>query len=100
MVSMKICMLAPEFLPVWGGVGAYIVELVRHLPKETEIHVLTPWRTCLGSSAISTSDYDFSQYFGHNVRVHFISKASDTFVYNFSFQYACSRVVPKLVKEE
>ncbi|HKM60721.1 MAG TPA: glycosyltransferase family 4 protein [Candidatus Bathyarchaeia archaeon] len=97
---MKICMLAPEFLPVWGGVGAYIVELVRHLPKETEIHVLTPWRTCLGSSAISTSDYDFSQYFGHNVRVHFISKASDTFVYNFSFQYACSRVVPKLVKEE
>jgi glycosyltransferase involved in cell wall biosynthesis len=93
-------MLAPEFLPAWGGVGAYIVELVRHLPKETEIHVLTPWRTSLGSSAISTSDYDFSRYFGPNVRVHFITKASDTFVYNLNFQYACSRVVPKLVKEE
>lgn len=33
-------MLAPEFLPVWGGVGTYIVELVRHLPKNIEIHVL------------------------------------------------------------
>ena len=29
-------MLAPEFLPVWGGVGTYIVELVRHLPKDIE----------------------------------------------------------------
>jgi len=97
---MKICMLAPEFLPTLSGVGTYIIELVRHLPKETEIHVLTPWRVAVGSSTVSTSDYDFSKYFGSNIKVHFISKASDMFVYNFSFQYACSRIVPKLVKEE
>lgn len=41
---MKICVLAPEFLPVCGGVGTYIVELVRHLPKNVEIHAVTPWR--------------------------------------------------------
>lgn len=97
---MKICMLAPEFLPVWGGVGTYIVELVRHLPKSVEIHVVTPWRDCLGDSKVSSSDYDFSQYFGSNIRVHMISRASDTFLYNSSFQYACLKFVPKLVKEE
>jgi glycosyltransferase involved in cell wall biosynthesis len=92
-------MLAPEFLPIWGGVGTYIVELVRHLPKNTEIHVLAPHRK-LSNSGISSADYDFSRYFGSNVRVHFISTANDTFVYNSFFQYACLKFVPKLVKDE
>jgi len=97
---MKICMLAPEFLPVWGGVGTYIVELVRHLPKNIDVHVVTLDREGFGKERISTSDYDLSKYFGENVHVHFVCKASDTFFYNAKFQYACLRYVPKLVKEE
>lgn len=97
---MKICVLAPEFLPVWGGVGTYTVELVRHLPKKIEVHVVTPRRVAIGRSKVSTSDYDFSQYFGDNVRIHFASKASDTFLYNGAFQFFCLRHVPKLLKEE
>ena len=96
---MKICMLAPEFLPVWGGVGTYIVELVRHLPNDIEIHVVTPMREGFGKEKVSTSDYDFSRYFGSNVHVHFVCKASETFFYNAKFQYACLKYVPKLVKE-
>jgi len=92
-------MLAPEFLPIWGGVGTYIVELVRHLPKTLEIHVVTPSRERLGTSQVKTSDYDFAEYFGDNVHVHFISSASDTFFYNAAFQYACLRRVPRLVKD-
>jgi hypothetical protein len=30
-------MLAPEFLPIWGGVGTHVVELVRHLPRNMEV---------------------------------------------------------------
>ena len=97
---MKICMLAPEFLPVWGGVGTYIVELVRHLPKNIEIHVVTPMRKGFGKEKISTSDFDFSKYFGDHVHVHFVCKASDTFFYNLRFQYACLNYVPKLLEEE
>jgi glycosyltransferase involved in cell wall biosynthesis len=93
-------MLAPEFLPVWGGVGTYIVELVRHLPKDIEVHVVTPMRESLGKEKISTSDYNSSKYFGSNVHVHFVCKANDTFFYNAKFQYACLKYVPKLVKEE
>ena len=93
-------MLAPEFLPVWGGVGTYIVELVRHLPKNIEIHVVTPLREGFGREKVSTLDYDFSRYFGSNVHVHFVSKARDTFLYNASFQYAVAKHVPRLAKEE
>jgi glycosyltransferase involved in cell wall biosynthesis len=97
---MKVCMLAPEFLPAWGGVGTYIVELVRHLPKSVEVHVVAPMREGFGKDKISTSDYDFSKYFEDNVHVHFVCKANDTFFYNAKFQYACLRYVPKLVKKE
>ena len=92
-------MLAPEFLPVWGGVGTYIVELVRHLPKDVKIHVVTPMRECIGKEKISSKDYNFSQYFGKNVSIHFISDAKDTFLYNAKFQYRCLTEVPKIVKE-
>lgn len=97
---MRICVLAPEFLPVWGGVGTYTVELVRHLPSKIEVHVVTPRRVAIGRSKISTSDYDFSRYFGDNVRIHFASRASDTFLYNGDFQYYCLKHIPKLVKQE
>jgi glycosyltransferase involved in cell wall biosynthesis len=92
-------MLAPEFLPIWGGVGTYIVELVRHLPRSVEIHVVTPSRERIGNVQVKTSDYDFDEYFGDNVNVHFISSASDTFFYNAAFQYACFKHVPSLIKE-
>lgn len=100
MVSIKICMLAPEFLPVWGGVGSYIVELVRHLPRDIEVHIVTPFRKSLGRYRISSDEYDYSKYFGSNVHIHFVSKAYDTFFYNASFQYAVAVKVPKLVKNE
>ncbi len=92
-------MLAPEFIPVWGGVGTYIVELVKHLPKSDEIHIVAPMRQ-LNKKYINESNFDFSQYFADNVHLHFICKAKDTFFYNAAFQYFCSRKVPKLVKEE
>jgi len=43
---MKVAILAPEFIPTWGGVGIYTVELVRELAKypDLEIHVITPRR--------------------------------------------------------
>jgi len=55
-------MLAPEFLPIWGGLGTYIMELVRHLPKTIEIHVVAPSRKRLGGSRVRTADYNFEEY--------------------------------------
>jgi len=92
-------MLAPDFLPIWGGVGTYAVELVRHLPKNVEIHIVAPSRKKLGSSRVGTSDYDLEDYFSDNVKVHLVSSAKDTFFYNAAFQCACFRFVPRLVKQ-
>jgi glycosyltransferase involved in cell wall biosynthesis len=92
-------MLAPEFVPVCGGVGTYVVELVKHLPKTDEIHIIAPTRQ-LDKKYITETNFDFSQYFSDNVHLHFICKAKDTFFYNGAFQYFCSRKVPKLVKDE
>ena len=97
---MKLCVIAPEFLPVWGGVGTYLVELVRHLPKDIEVHVVTPMRESIGGKRISSRDFDFSEYFRDNVHVHFVCKATDTFIYNAVFQSACLRYIPQLLDKE
>lgn len=97
---MKICMLAPELLPVWGGVGTYIVELIRHLPSTVEVEVVTPYRTRIGPIAAATSDYNLEEYFPDNVHIHFLSSAADTFLYNAAFQFSCFRHVPRLLKRE
>ena len=42
---MKIAFFAPEFVPTWGGVGIYSVNLVRGLSElGHEVHVFTPYR--------------------------------------------------------
>lgn len=93
-------MLAPEFPPVWGGVGTYSFELVRHLPKNIEVHVITPRRESFGKQKTSALESKPSEYLGSNVYIHYISKATDSFFYNARFQYACLKQIPKFVKEE
>ncbi|RLI52394.1 MAG: hypothetical protein DRP09_18020 [Candidatus Thorarchaeota archaeon] len=97
---MKIAMLAPEFLPVWGGVGTYVVELVRNFPKDVEVHVITPFRKRIGNRVVSSGDYDFEEMFGNNVHIHFLSTASDTFIYNAKFQIALFQALNKIINRE
>ena len=96
---IKICILAPEFPPVWGGVGTYTFELTRHLPKNVEIHVVTPKRESFGMQKMSP-DSEPIENIGNNVHIHYVSVANDSFIYNAAFQFACLKQVPKIVKEE
>ncbi len=93
-MMLRLAFLAPEFIPAWGGVGAYSEELVRSLSKrgDIEIHVLTPSRGAqFDPKAVEAN-------FGGRIKVHAISKASDTFFYNFHFQRAVLRELPRLHK--
>ena len=88
---MKLAFLAPEFLPCLGGVGIYSVNLVKELSKcsDLDIHVFTP---------IRGKDYDKNRildYFGHRIKLHNISVASDDFMYNLAFQYQVFRQLPR-----
>lgn len=95
---MNVLMLAPEFLPVWGGVGTYCIELARNL-RGAEIHVLTPKRVGFTGGDIE-NEYDFDDILPSNVHIHFLGEAKDTFRYNAKFQYACFKHVPRIIKEK
>lgn len=97
---MRLVVITPEFLPIWGGAGTYIVDLVRHLPEYVDVHVVTPLREGFGKSRSKKPYSSFSEYFGSNVHVHFVCEAQDTFFYNARFQLACMRYVPELVRKE
>lgn len=70
-------MLLPEFLPVWEGVGTYIVELIRHLPRSVEVFVVAPSRIRVARENARTADYDFADILPDNIHVDLISSASD-----------------------
>lgn len=97
---MNICLLAPEFPPVWGGVGTYSFELVRHLPKKIEVHILTPRRDSFVGGKKVQLEINMLAQLGENIHLHYISEANDSFLYNGAFQYACLKYVPKFVNEE
>jgi glycosyltransferase involved in cell wall biosynthesis len=93
-------MLAPEFPPVWGGVGTYTFELTRHLPRNIEIHVLTPKRESYGRQKVLLDGINPVESLGSNVHIHHISTAHDSFMYNAEFQIACLRKAPEIIKKE
>jgi len=89
---LRLAFLAPEFLPTWGGVGIYSVNLIKELSKypDIEIHVITPKRG---------TDYDsskISEFFDNKIQIHNISNANDGFFYNFSFQLSMLKNFNKL----
>lgn len=93
---MKLCFLAPEFLPIVGGVGSYTVELVKNLCKydDLEIHVITPKRG---------KNYDTKKilkFFDDGITLHNIGKANDTFFYNLEFQLSILKNFKNLNKKE
>jgi glycosyltransferase involved in cell wall biosynthesis len=89
---MKIAILAPEFIPTWGGVGIYAYSLVKELIKYDglEIHVMTPMR------GDEYSCQNIQEMFGNKIVLHYLSRANDTFIYNLRFQTAIFKEFPKL----
>ena len=96
---MELCIITPEFIPIWGGVGSYIIELIKSLPKDINIHVVTPLRKQMGKEKISLYDYDLSNYFNKNINVHLMSNAKDTFVYNVFFQLSYLKNIKKIISD-
>jgi glycosyltransferase involved in cell wall biosynthesis len=90
-------MLAPEFFPVWGGTGSYIVELIKNMPENVDVHVITLKREIKGAS--SQIENEMASVIRRPIRVHYISESKETFFYNLFFQLACLRKIPALHKE-
>lgn len=93
-------MLSPDLIPVWSGIGSYVYSLLKHLPSEVEVQVLTTKRKIQsGSGIFQIEEQNVQDLFPSNVKIHFISSAENTFSYHLQFQLACLRFFPKLHKE-
>jgi glycosyltransferase involved in cell wall biosynthesis len=92
-------MLAPEFFPVWGGTGSYIIELIKSLPSNVDIHVLTLKRKIDGVQNDDAGKVDISSILGKSVDVHYLSASNETFFYNLPFQLSCFKKIPELHKK-
>ena len=92
-------MLAPEFIPVWGGVGSYIVELVKSLPRTMDIHVVTLKRDVGLAPHSSSLDNDVNAVVKRPLTVHNLTNSRETFFYNLPYQLACLAKIPALHKK-
>ena len=97
---MKVLILAPEFLPVRGGIGTYIIELIKNMPKDIQIHVLTPNQqslknvTCSNDSSSKKRDEEFLD----KIAIHYVGNSNGDFFSNLKFQLNCSKHVPSIIK--
>jgi glycosyltransferase involved in cell wall biosynthesis len=94
---MKVCLLAPELLPNQGGVGSYSVALARELSKLVDLSIVTVLRE---KGSVTYNRDQMEEYFDHRIRIHTISKAGDTFLYNARFQAAVLRELPYFATRE
>lgn len=98
--KLKIALIAPEFLPNWGGVGTYCIELAKRLScdRDVEVHVVTLMRHIKGSE-IDYSESDILDYFNNKICLHSVSNAKETFWYNMDFQYQILRKLGQIIRE-
>lgn len=97
METLRVCLLAPEFLPVRGGVGTYSVALVRELSRFADVTVLTLTRR---QGGVVYRQAEMEEAVGHRARVLPITEARDTFLYNARFQVELLRRLPAFVRDE
>lgn len=94
--TLRVCMISPDFIPVWSGIGAYTVSLLENLPKDVDVHLLTVKREIPRSSlrrdALEANARAF-EAIGKRVSIHFVSYAKNTFSYNLNFQLSCVRAL-------
>ena len=83
MDGLKIIIVTSEFVPVKGGIGTYVKELARNLPKTNDVLVLAPY----DEKAIAGSINGMPE----NITVHRIGKAGDGLYNNLRYQLACKK---------
>ncbi|MDD1770721.1 MAG: glycosyltransferase family 4 protein [Methanomassiliicoccales archaeon] len=88
---MRICILSPEFLHNWGGIGTYVQQLASNLAGDFEMHVVTLDRRAVGSRKEERPP--------EGVRVHYLGEAKDNFISNSQFQIGLLRNFNRLDAE-
>jgi glycosyltransferase involved in cell wall biosynthesis len=99
--TINICMISPDFIPIWSGIGSYTVSLLEQMPDDIQVHLVTVDRKISGAHASSNdASHEMLERLREKIHIRSISSASDTFAYHLNFQLACLKYVPSLCKKE
>ena len=99
--TLNVCMVSPDFIPVWSGIGSYTVSLLEQISEDVQVHLVTVDRKIptMQSSSRSAS-YETLEGLKEKVHIYSVSSARDTFAYHLKFQLACLKTLPALCKKE
>ena len=92
-----------RILTYYWWAGTHIVELIRHLPSDIEICVLTLKRKSPNPNIdvdYLLSEDNIKRSFKRDIDLRIVTEAKDEFIYNAKFQLACYKWVQKLYKED
>ncbi len=84
-----------RFLSSWGGTGTYVINLAKSFPKDYSIHIVTLKRKNFNNKFINS---DLRRNLPHNIYIHYIGSANDTFFYNLNFQLNYRKSVRSLLE--
>jgi len=100
MNDIKVCLIAPEFFPVWGGTGSYCIELAKALADKVELHVATINRVA-NDDKNEHLKQESPSILDKRVYLHTLTKGSarDTFFFNAKMQLAVFQKMPALLRE-
>jgi glycosyltransferase involved in cell wall biosynthesis len=99
--TLNVCLISPDFIPSWSGIGTYVISLLQNLPDSVRVHLVTVKREIPGSLR-GREEHHNSELFNKlkdKTDIHFIARAKGTFFYHLKFQSACSSYVPILCKK-
>src|SRR5438034_6184793 len=94
---MKVCLVTPEFLPNYGGIGTYCAELSRELSHLVDLSVLTVNRTLVGGERAAR---EIESYLGDRASIHLVSDGSDNFTGTALFQLKVMKALKRLNSRE
>jgi len=90
--GLKIVILTSEFIPVMGGIGAYVLEIAKNLPKENEIVIIAPNNV---NGAEILNDANLSD----NISVRQIGHYDSSLANAVRFQYSCKKALKEVIQD-
>jgi len=84
---LKVGLITTEFLPVWGGISSYSMNLCKGLADKVEFHVLTT-SSALDHTSLSQEESRIIE----KVKIHAISPAAGVALPSLRYQLALMTV--------
>ena len=92
---MRVGLLTTEFIPGWGGIASYCMNLCKVISKDVDLHIFTTSKPGNGSiTKPANTEAEFP-----NVTIHTLSASGDVFLSDIRYQLLAALKIPSLVRD-